>query len=99
MACLMGNGCLAFSGTNAWFLDSGASWHMTRMRLVFLSFIEIDTSSYVGCGANTRHVLAVKGVGSVKFQLESRGSLELYGVLFVLELPVNLPSVLAFEVD
>jgi hypothetical protein len=33
---------------------------------------------------STRHVLAVEGVGSVRFQLESGGYLELAEVLYVL---------------
>jgi hypothetical protein len=45
------------------------------------------------------HVLAVKGVGSVKFQLESGGYLELVEVLYVPELSVNLLSVSTFEID
>jgi hypothetical protein len=38
---------------------------MTGMRSVFLSFSEIDSDCYVGCGTSTRH--AVKGVGCVRF--------------------------------
>jgi hypothetical protein len=40
---------------------------------------------------------AVKGVGCVRFQLESGGSLEVDEVLFVPELKVNLLSVSALE--
>jgi hypothetical protein len=46
----------------------------------------------VGCG--DRNIHAVKGAGCVRFQLESRGFLELAEVLFVLEFLVNLRSVL-----
>jgi hypothetical protein len=42
-------------------------------------------------------VRVVRGVGSVRFQLEFGGLLELDGVLFVPELRVNLLSVSAFE--
>jgi hypothetical protein len=83
MACLACIGCLGCTCTLAWFLDSGASRHMTRMRSVFLSFSEIDSGSYVGCGVSTIHVLAVEGVGSVRFQLDSGGYLELAEVLYV----------------
>jgi hypothetical protein len=51
----------------------------------------------VGCGPSTRH--AVKRVGCVRFHLESGGFLELAEVLFFLELPINLLSVSALEVD
>jgi hypothetical protein len=40
---------------------------------------------------------AVKGVGCVRFQLESGGSLEVDEVMFVPELRVNLLSVSALE--
>jgi hypothetical protein len=53
----------------------------------------------VGCRVSTRHVLAVKLVGSVKFKLELGGYLELAKVLYVPELPVNLLSVSSFEID
>jgi hypothetical protein len=99
MACLAGIGCLGCTGTLAWFLDSGASRHMTGMRFVFLSFSEIGSGNYVGCGVSTRHVLAVEGVGSVRFQLESGGYLELAEVLYVPELSMNLLSVSSFEID
>jgi hypothetical protein len=89
---LSSNGNVEFGDIGVWFVDSGASRHMTRIRSVFLSFLEIDSDCYVGCGASTRH--AVKGVGCVRFQLEPRGFLELVEVLFVPELPVNLLSVL-----
>jgi hypothetical protein len=62
MACLANIGFLGCTGTLAWFLDSGASRHMRRMRSIFLSFSNIVSDSYVGCGVSTRHVLAVKGV-------------------------------------
>lgn len=98
MACLMISGFLACSSTDAWFLDSGASWHMTGMRSVFLSFTETDSGCYVGCGANTKHVLSIKGVGNVKFQLEIGGFLELVEALFIIDILVNFLLVLTFEV-
>jgi hypothetical protein len=39
----------------------------------------------------------VKGVGCIRFQLESGGSLEVDEVMFVPELTVNLLSMLALE--
>jgi hypothetical protein len=95
MTCLSGSGCLVCEDIEAWFVDNGASRHMMGMRSVFLSFSEIDSDCYVGCGASTRH--AVKGVGCVRFHLESGGFLEVTEVLFVPELPVNFLSVSALE--
>ena len=59
-------GCIGFSGNLAWFLDSGATRNMTRMRNVFLSYSELNPGNFVGCNVCTRHRLVVKGVGSVK---------------------------------
>ena len=74
---------------------SDASNHMTRMRTMFLSLSEIGSDCRWGCGSSTMQVL--KGVGCVRFQLESGGSLEVVDVLFVSELKVSLLSVSALE--
>jgi hypothetical protein len=66
-----------------------------RMRSVFLSVSETGSDCHVKNGARTRH--AVKGVGCVKFQLESRVSLEVDEVMYVPELKVNLLSISALE--
>jgi hypothetical protein len=84
-------GCLAFKDIESWFVDSGASQHMTGLRLVFLDLTEIDLDCRVNCGASPQ--LAVKRVGRVRFQLESRGLLEVVEVLYIPELTVNLLSV------
>jgi hypothetical protein len=68
-------------------VDSGSSPHMMGMRSMFLSVSETDSDCHVDCGTSTMH--AVKGVGCVRFQLESGGSLEVAEVLFVLELKVS----------
>jgi hypothetical protein len=91
----LGNGCLAFEDIELWFVDSGASRHMTGMRSVFLSLIEIDSDCNVNCGADSQ--LAVKGVGSVSFQLELGGFLEVAEVLYIPELTVNLLSMSALD--
>jgi hypothetical protein len=61
----LGSGCLVFKDIEVWLVDSGASRHMTRMRLVFLSLSEIDSDYCVGVGIGPQ--LAVKGVRSVRF--------------------------------
>lgn len=66
-------------GNDTWVLDNGASSHMTRMRSMFLSVSEKDSNCYVMSGMHTMHV--VKGVGCVKFQLESRVYLEVAEVM------------------
>ena len=65
--------CNVFLGcrdTLPWFLDSGGFQNMMEMRYIFLNFTEIELGSYVGCGDRKRNILAMEGVGSVKFQLE-----------------------------
>jgi hypothetical protein len=62
---------------------------------MFLSVLEIDSDCQVDCGTSTIH--AVKGVGCVRFQLESVGSLKVAEVLFFLKLKVRFISVSALE--
>jgi hypothetical protein len=60
------------SGTiakGAWFMDSGASRHMTGSRDLFTSISEEDSELHVELGNNAR--CAVEGVGTIQFQLES----------------------------
>jgi hypothetical protein len=93
----LGSGCLVFEDIEVWFMDSGASRHITGMRLVFLSLSETDSDCCVGVGTGPQ--LAVKGGVSVRFQLESGGFLEVEGILYVPEMMVNLLSVSSLEVD
>ena len=76
-------------------VDSGTSSHITRMREVFLSGSKTYSDYHVTCGVDTIHV--VKGVGTVLFQLDSRGTLEVAGVMHVRELKMNLVSVSNLE--
>jgi hypothetical protein len=92
MACLSS---IVYEDIEVWFMDSGSSHHMTGMRSIFLTFSEIDIDCYVGSGTNTRH--AVRGVGYVRFQLESGGFMGIEQMLFVPELKVNLLSVSTFK--
>jgi hypothetical protein len=70
---------------------------MTRMRSVFLNLPETDSDYLVGIGTSPQ--LAVKGVGSVRFQLESRGFIEVVGVLYIPEMTANFHSVSALDID
>ena len=76
-------------------MDNGSSHHMTRMRSMFLSVLDTYLDYHVDCGTST--MPAVKEVGCVRFQLESRGSLEVAEVLFVSELKESLLLVSALE--
>jgi hypothetical protein len=77
-----------FEDNGAWFVDSGSSRRMTGMRSVFLSVLKTGSDCHVKSGAHTRN--AVKEVGCVRFQLETRVSLEVDEVMYVLESRVNL---------
>jgi hypothetical protein len=88
--------CLSGTISNsAWFVDSGASRHMTGTHELFTCFSEKDLDLHVELGTNAK--CGVEGVGTVRFQLESGGSLEVADVLHVPELKMNLLSVLAME--
>ena len=99
MACLGGFGCMGFSGSLAWFLDSGATRNMKGMRNVFLSYSKLSPDSYMGCGVCTSHRLVVKGVGRMKFRLKSGGYMELAEVLYLPKLLMNILSISVFEKD
>ena len=62
--------CLSTSTTpnGAWYMDSGASCHMTKARDLFNSFSEDDSDLHIQLGDNTKY--AVRGQGTVQFQLE-----------------------------
>jgi hypothetical protein len=60
-SCFSSSSCIIWIDVSHLLLDN-----MMGMRSVFLSCSEIESDCYVGCGANTR--LAMKGVGSVRFQ-------------------------------
>jgi hypothetical protein len=95
MVGLVGSGCPVFEDIESWFVDCGASQHMTGLRSIFLDLTEIDLDCNVNCGAGPQY--AVKGVGRMRFQLESGGLLEFGEVLYVPELTVHLLSVSALD--
>jgi hypothetical protein len=57
------SGAVSASGT--WFVDSGATCHMTGARELFESFTESDLDMYVELGMGTKH--AVQGSGTMSF--------------------------------
>jgi hypothetical protein len=77
-----------FGGDIRWIVDSGASCHMTGIWRVFLDFTEIGPSRQVVNEVGMERV--VRGVGSLRFQLQFGGLFELDGVFFVPGLRVNL---------
>jgi hypothetical protein len=69
MAGPIGSGYLVFEDIELWFVDSGASRHMTGLRSFVLDLTEIESDCRVNCGVGTQ--VAVKGVGRVRFKLYS----------------------------
>jgi hypothetical protein len=89
--------CLSASTTTriAWFLDSGASRHMTKAWEIFSSLTERDSNLHLQCGDDSKY--AMKGEEPIMFYLESRGSLNSQDVLYVLGLKKNFLSVSTME--
>lgn len=76
-----------------WIVDSGATNHMNGILDSFQYLKEISS----GCVVNGTH--EVKGVGTVKFQLDLGKTLEVNGVLYTPSLRVNVLSVADLEDD
>jgi hypothetical protein len=88
--------CLSSAISNGvWFVDNGASHHMTRAHELFTSWLEKDSYLHVELGTNAK--CGVKGVGTGRFQLELGGYLEVEDVLYVREMKMNFLSVSALE--
>ena len=73
-------------------MDSGASRYMTGTHELFTRLSRTDPNLHVELGTQAKCV--VKGVGTVKLQLESGGTLEVTNMLYVPELRMNLALIL-----
>ncbi|XP_062529210.1 uncharacterized protein LOC105841774 isoform X4 [Bombyx mori] len=86
----------AFSATvsknvsNEWYIDSGASMHMTS-RIDWM--YNVTESSVKNITVANREPLAVNGVGCVNIQLSQENKIQVKNVLFVPGLATNLLSV------
>jgi hypothetical protein len=80
---------------SAWFLDNGASHHMTKAHEIFSILMERDSYLHVQLGDDSKYV--VKGEGTITFHLESGGSLDAQDVLYVPGLKKNFLSVSSME--
>eukprot|EP00253_Pinus_taeda_P009645 PITA_09645 len=83
------------ASTGIWYVDSGASRHMTRVRKYFSELLESGTDVEVVIG-DDRVVRAV-GVGTLTFQRESKPPLKVTEVLYVPGMRKNLIYVSALE--
>jgi hypothetical protein len=75
----------------AWLIDSGATCHMTKAQELFESFTESYSNMHVELGMGTKH--AMKGFGTVSFQIESGGVSRVTDLLWVQELRRSVFSV------
>jgi hypothetical protein len=80
---------------SAWYLDNGASHHMTEAQELFSSLMERDSYVHVELGDDAKY--AVKGEGTITFHLESGGSFDAQDVLYVPGLKKNFLSVSTME--
>ena len=80
--------------SHEWLIDSGATKHMTDTLSRFFSVSEVGPGHFVQQGDSVR---AVRGIGSVRFNLFDGETLVLHGVLYVPELKISLISVSALE--
>jgi hypothetical protein len=92
---MVGLGKVIYENIKEWFMDSGSSHQMNRMRSIFLSFLESDTNIFMGSGTNTRQEII--WYRYVIFYLKSGGFLGIKHMLYIPELKVNLLSVVSFE--
>jgi hypothetical protein len=79
----------------AWYVDSGASWHMTSTQQLFSSLKKQDSGIQVELGDDAKYPVA--RVGTIPFQLELANPLNFDDVLFVPGLGNNLLSILVME--
>jgi hypothetical protein len=87
-----------FSSTrtsDVWYIDSGASSHMTGHKHYFNSLSEKEFGFEILLGDD--YAYHPKGFETIKFEWESSKPLHLSGVLYVPELKKNLVSVSALE--
>jgi hypothetical protein len=78
-----------------WYIDSGATCHMTSERLSLQEFTAQD-SGFVRCGVHSSMVV-VRGKGVVSLQIESCRILRVPGVLYVLGMRVGVLSISTLE--
>ena len=88
--------CMASTtGSSIWYIDSGASSHMTGQKRFFKDLQEGGTGIHVELGDDARY--QAQGVGTVSFERESGKPLSFVDVLYVPGLTKNLISVSSLE--
>ena len=80
---------------SVWFLDSGASFHMTGDRDLFTDLDEKDLGVHIEMGDNGRY--SATSIGTISFERESGKPFRLKEVMHVPGLKKNLISVAMLE--
>ena len=80
---------------SVWFLDSGASFHMTGDRDLFSDLEEKDLGVHIEMGDDGRY--SATGIGTISFERESGKPFVLKEVMHVLGLKKNLIFVSMLE--
>ena len=79
------------ASSEVWYIDSGASWHMTGIRECFLEYREEKMNFQITMGNKAKCTLV--GKGTIVFQTESGERFRATNVLHVPGLRMNLLSV------
>lgn len=88
--------CLSSSmSSGSWYIDKGASCHMTGVREIFTSLVERDMDLDIDLGDNAKY--SEVGLGTIAFWIGSNDLLEAKDVLYVLALMKNLLPVSQME--
>jgi hypothetical protein len=88
--------CMASSASGlVWYLDSGASFHMTRDKESFIDLEEKDLRMHIEMGDDGKY--SATGIGTITFQRDSGKPFQLKNVMHVLGLKKNLVSVTMLE--
>ena len=80
---------------NTWFVDSGASKHMTGYKIYLSTLIERESHQKVNLGDDYQY--PIKGVGEASYKLESRKLPNMKDVLYLPGLKKNLLSISGLE--
>ena len=83
------------ASSGIWYVDSGASRHMTGVREYFSEHSKNDIDIEVVLGGDS--VVRAVGVGTLTFDREPKLALKVSGVLYVPGMRKNLISILALE--
>jgi hypothetical protein len=78
-----------------WYIDNGATCHMTGERHALQEFTTQD-SSFAKCGVHSSMV-AIQGKGVVSLQIKSGRILRVPGVLYVPDMRISVLSISALE--